>query len=150
MDRTTVVKAGMVALAIPNIVIGAWAALAPRGWYDTFPSSGSPWISPDGPFNEHLTIDAGAGLLLLGVLLFGASFGGRGARRVALIAGLFHAVPHVRYHLANPLPEGSTFDQVASTGLLVLQLVALIALLVADREPAAASEPEPTVEGAVT
>jgi hypothetical protein len=138
----------MVALGIPNIVIGAWAALAPRGWYDTFPSSGSPWISPDGPFNEHLTIDAGAGLLLLGVLLCGAAFAGRTARRVALIAALFHAVPHVRYHLANPLPGGSTANQVASTGLLVLQLVAVIALLVADRAPDA--EPEPTVEGAVT
>ena len=31
MDRETVVRAGMVALGIPNIVIGAWAALAPRG-----------------------------------------------------------------------------------------------------------------------
>ncbi len=150
MDRVTVVRAGMAALAAPNIVIGAWAALAPRGWYDTFPSSGSPWISPDGPFNEHLTIDAGAGLLLLGVLLLGAAFAGRTARRVALIAALFHAVPHVRYHLANPLPDGSTFDQVASTGLLVVQLVAMIALLVADREPAEVAEPESTVEGAVT
>jgi hypothetical protein len=140
----------MVALAIPNIVIGAWAALAPKNWYDSFPSSGSPWISPDGPFNEHLTIDAGAGLLLLGVVLLGAAFVGRTARRVALIAALFHAVPHVRYHLAKPLPDGSAFDQVASAGLLVVQLVAMVALLIADREPVSASEPGPTIEGAVT
>ena len=150
MDRATVVRAGMVALAIPNIVIGAWATLAPRNWYDSFPSSGSPWISPDGPFNEHLTIDAGAGLLLLGVLLLGATFAVRTARRVALIAALFHTVAHVRYHLANPLPDGSTFDQVASAGLLVVQLVAMIALLIADRDPVSASEPERTIEGAVT
>ncbi len=135
----------MVALGLPNVVIGLWAVTAPRRWYDNFPSSASPWISPDGPFNEHLVVDAGAGLLLLGVLLCGAAFLGRTARRLALVAGLFQTIPHVRYHLANPLPESSTVDQLAATGSLVLVVAAMVALLIIDRPTRA----QPSPEGAV-
>ena len=58
-----------VILCILNAIgafVGAWALLAPRAFYDTFPSSGfGPGVGVDGPFNEHLIRDVGALYLAL-------------------------------------------------------------------------------------
>lgn len=145
LTRGRVVSLAMIALGVPNLLIGAWAAFAPANWYRNFPTSGSPWISVDGPYNEHLVIDAGAGLLMLGAVLVGGAFLDHLGRRFALVASLFQIVPHVRYHLANPLPDTSTAQQVASTGTLVFALVAVLVLLLVDRQ----APPSPPLEGAV-
>lgn len=45
-------------LALQSVVVGAWALLAPRSFYD-FPDAGRSWVSVDGPHNEHLLRDVG-------------------------------------------------------------------------------------------
>ena len=41
--------------------VALWILLAPRGFYDTFPTGPAEWVSPLPPFNEHLLRDYGAG-----------------------------------------------------------------------------------------
>jgi hypothetical protein len=54
---------GTIAIAA---VVGLWAYVLPREFYDHFPSLLGEWISQDGPFNEHLIRDHGAQYLALG------------------------------------------------------------------------------------
>ena len=47
-------------IAAGSAVIGGWAQLFPRSFYDDFPGLGRAWVAMDGPFNEHLVRDVGA------------------------------------------------------------------------------------------
>ncbi len=60
-------RIGLGLLAVTSIPLGVWAVIAPRSYYDDFPGFGRQWISPDGPFNEHLMRDFGALNLAIGV-----------------------------------------------------------------------------------
>jgi hypothetical protein len=55
-------------VAVPNIVTGLWAVADPRHWYDTLPGWAPHLVAAHPPFNEHLALDAGAGLLAVGVI----------------------------------------------------------------------------------
>jgi hypothetical protein len=57
--NTGVVRIVLVGLGVPAVVFGAWAAFAPRSFYEDFPGFGQVWVRPDGPFNEHLVRDVG-------------------------------------------------------------------------------------------
>ena len=63
----------LVLLGVPSVVIGLWAGLAPRGFYDDFPGAGRSWVAPDGPFNEHLVRDVGVLNLALAVVTIAAA-----------------------------------------------------------------------------
>ena len=39
--RDTVLRIGLAVLAVPALVIGVWAAFAPRSFYDDFPGGGA-------------------------------------------------------------------------------------------------------------
>ena len=58
-------RAGLLVLTASGLVVGAWALLAPRSFYDSFPGIGSGWVHPSGPYNEHLVTDVGAAYLAL-------------------------------------------------------------------------------------
>ncbi len=62
-------RATLLLLASAPLVIGVWALLVPRSFYDDFPLPGRDWVSALGPYNEHLVRDVGALNLALGVLL---------------------------------------------------------------------------------
>ncbi len=105
-------------------VLGLWATLAPRAFYDDFPGLGRHWIDVDGPYNEHLIRDIGE--LWLGVaavaLVALVSGGPLVTRLVGLVVVTFSA-PHLVYHLATPEPAGTT-DRLLSLGGLAAAVVA--------------------------
>lgn len=133
MGRARAIRGGLLAIGIPVGVIGLWGLLAPRSWYEDFPSSGAGWIAALGPYNEHLSRDVGALFLAIAVL-FGMAAASLDRRLVqaALIAALVFDVPHLVFHVAN---RGglSTADNVANIGLLSLVVVVQAVLLALSR-----------------
>ena len=120
-DRVkTWVRVGMVAaLAIPQLLIGIWAALAPHDWYENFPGIHPHLISAEPPYNAHLATDAGIGFLCTGVgLVAAAAWGRRSGVYVALITYAAFAVPHVMYHALNPAPALSSSQDVTNVVFL--------------------------------
>ena len=68
-----VVRAGLIFLAVTQVVIGIWALLAPRSFYDGFPASGHAWVLLLPPYNQHRLRDVGGLSLALTVLLVAAA-----------------------------------------------------------------------------
>ncbi len=118
-------------IAVFNIPIGLWALLSPQGWFDNFPGSAPHVISAYPPFNEHLVVDAGAGLLIVGVLAAAAAFLGRRDAHLAAGAGLLAFTgPHALFHLLNPSDLLTSAENASSTIPLVIIAVASAAVLV--------------------
>ena len=117
---------------MPQAVIGIWAVLSPRGWYDDFPGLGPALAAAEPPYNAHLITDAGAGFLATGGLLLGAClFGGRTEIRVAAVGYLLFCVPHLVWHALNPsalLTAGNDVLNVVLIGAQVLGGATLIVL----------------------
>ena len=126
-------RIGLVVLALLALPLGVWAVIAPRSYYDDFPGFGRHWISPDGPFNEHLMRDFGALNLALGVFtLCAAIWLLRPMVIAAALAWIVYPLPHLTYHLLN-LHNYDTTDQVGIIGGLVVAPVVGCGLLVASR-----------------
>lgn len=110
-------------LSLQSLLLGIWALLAPRSFYDSFPGAGRSWVSIDGPFNEHLVRDVGALNLALLVLLAAAAV--RLTRElvvVAAAAAIVWGAPHLVYHVFNT--EGlAVGDLLASLGGLAVYVV---------------------------
>lgn len=131
MKAPTPLRAFGVAVALPQAVIGIWAVLTPRGWFDDFPGIGPALAAAEPPYNPHLVTDAGAGFLATGVLLLGASLvGDAAAIRVAAIGYLLFNVPHLAYHAVNPSPLLPAFNDVLNVVLIGAEVAAGITLLV--------------------
>jgi nucleoside-diphosphate-sugar epimerase len=120
-------------LAAGALVVGAWAQLAPRSFYDRFPGLGRHWVSVDGPFNEHLVRDVGGLQLALGVLLAAAALSlAPLVVRSAATAALVFAVPHLAYHVGH-LDSLGAVDGVANVGVLGLSVLAPLVVLALSR-----------------
>ncbi len=132
----TAVRALLGVFAAFGLTIGSWQAFAPSSFYRDFPGLGRHWISPDGPYNEHLLRDVGHGNLALGALALVALLaGGVWLARAAGVAELVAMVPHQLYHQTHldTLPPS---DQVLQTVTLSTVTAAAIALaLLAFRLP---------------
>ncbi|MEX2159250.1 MAG: hypothetical protein WEB04_07595 [Dehalococcoidia bacterium] len=138
MLRQLSLRIGLIALTLSSGLIGTWALLAPRSFYDDFPGGGRSWVSALPPYNEHLVRDVGGLYLALTlVLLAAAVIMERRLVIVALVAALVNAVPHVIFHVTH-VDGLSSGDQIAQTASLVFAMVVPMALLPA----AVASEPE--------
>ena len=130
MDRRSWTRAVLLYLALQSLLLGAWALLAPRSFYDDFPGAGRSWVAVDGPFNEHLVRDVGALNLALLVLLLAAV---RSLHRdlvvVAAIASAVWGVPHLVYHALNT--DGLAGSDVAASlgGLAVFAALPFTLLL---------------------
>ena len=140
--RVTIARVVLGLLAVSGLVLGLWALLDPQGFYDAFPGGGRAWVSADGPYNEHLLRDFGGLNLGLAFVLGAAAlrFTPRLAR-IAAVAALLFAVPHLAYHL-NHLDVYETSDQVGnvvSLGMAVAGPLLVIGLLARGREAGAAS-----------
>jgi len=135
-------RIGLAYLAVGYALVGFWAAFAPRSFYTDFPGAGRHWISPDGPYNQHLIRDVGElNLALLVVVAAAAVTLSLPLVRAALVATLVNGVLHVVYHLGH-VDMFSSADQVAIIGSLVLAPVVALVLLVAVR---GGTEPAPAV-----
>ena len=130
MDAATkrIMRPALVVLAVPLAWVGFWATLAPRSFYDDFPGPSS-WVSPLGPYDEHLVRDVGAfQLALLAVTLFAIVTLDRRVVQAALVATIVGGLPHLIYHLTTT-GALSTRDNVLSLIGLALPVVIAIVLL---------------------
>lgn len=110
-------------------MIGVWALVAPRSFYDDFPGGGRSWVSASPPYNEHLVRDVGGLYLALTVVLLAAAvIMERRLVIVALVAALVNAVPHFIFHVTH-VDGLSTSDQIAQTASLAVAMVVPMALL---------------------
>jgi hypothetical protein len=138
-------RVGLVYLAGGSALVGFWAAFAPRSFYDDFPGAGRHWISPDGPYNQHLVRDVGELNLALMVVAIAALVTlSLPLVRAAAAAALVNGVLHVGYHVGH-VDMFSTGDQVAIIGSLVAAPVVALVLLFTVRATAAGRVP--AVEG---
>ena len=112
-------RIGIVVIALTPALVGIWATVAPRGFYDGFPGGGHHWVSAVGAYDEHLVRDVGA--LYLGALVmlaFAFAWLDRRLVQAALVSTAVAALPHLIYH-STALDGFSTGDAVAvraSTG----------------------------------
>lgn len=120
-------------LALNSAVVGLWAQLAPRSFYDRFPGFGQAWVAVDGPYNEHLTRDVGGLNLALTVVFVAAAISlSRPLVITAAVAAAAYGVPHLVYHALNT--DGfDAADLVASLGGLALFAVLPVAIVLAAR-----------------
>jgi hypothetical protein len=117
------IRAGLVLLAIPSIVIAAWSLISPRGFYDNFPGAGRHWVSALPPYNEHLLRDFGSTNLTIALVLLGAAlFMERRLVQVAVVAFFLGTVPHFIYHLTTT-HHYSTSDNIWSLGGFIVELL---------------------------
>lgn len=104
-------------LAAALAVVGGWAQFWPTSFFRSFPA-GRAWVAADGPYNEHLVRDVGGLTLALCLLMAVAVWRGRpDLIRLAAVAGLIHAVPHLIYHAAH-LDLYATVDAIGNVVLL--------------------------------
>jgi hypothetical protein len=111
-------------LAVPQLVVGLWAVLAPENWFESFPGFDPRLVAAEPPFNRHLASDAGAGFFATGLtLLVAAIWAHRVAVWTALLAYAAFTVPHVLYHLTHPSDLLSGAEDVGNVTALVGGLV---------------------------
>jgi hypothetical protein len=122
-------RIGIAILALTPLLVGLWATLTPRGFYDHFPGGGHSWVSAVGPYDEHLVRDVGA-LYLGSLVLLGFAFVWLERRLVqaALVSYAVAALPHLIYHL-TALDGFSTGDAIAEIAGLALNVVLPLGLL---------------------
>jgi hypothetical protein len=125
----------LAALAAPNTIIGGWALVAPRAFYDRFfPGLGSDWVSALGPYDEHLVRDFGGALLAIGVLLWlAAGLLERRLVQAALMTAIVQSVPHLAFHLTTIGALGALADVLSLLGLFYLAAFPVALLFAADR-----------------
>jgi hypothetical protein len=130
---TRVTRAALAALMLTGVVVGLWAAFAPRSFYDDFPGGGRAWVAPDGPYNEHLVRDVGSLNLALAVVAAVALVTlARAAVLAAGLAWLVYGVPHLVYH-ARHLDVFDTSDKIANVVALGLAAVLPVVVLIGAR-----------------
>lgn len=121
---TMVQKIGVIAIAGASGLVGLWAQLFPRSFYDDFPGMGRTWVALDGPFNEHLVRDVGGLNLALAVVAGSAlPFRSPLLARVAGAAALVCGLPHLLYH-ATHVDDFGTGDAAAMLVSLTLNVCA--------------------------
>jgi hypothetical protein len=133
-------RAGMAVLAVTPALVGIWATVAPRGFYDDFPGAGHSWVSAVSVYDEHLVRDVGA--LYLGslvLLAFAWAWLDRRLVQAALVSYAVAALPHLVYHL-TALDNFTAGDAVAEIAGLALNVVLPLWLLFLTRAPGARAD----------
>src|SRR6478735_6968391 len=121
------VRVLLVGLGVPAAILGAWAAFAPRSFYEDFPGFGQLWVRPDGPFNEHLVRDVGELNLALAFVTFAAVvWCWPMVVRVVAGAWIVEGIPHLVYHLRHLDPLATDAKVWSIAGLAIVPVVALV------------------------
>jgi hypothetical protein len=123
--------------AVFGLGIGLWQAVLPASFYADFPGMGHHWVSPDGPYNEHLLRDVGLGNLAVGtVALVALLTGGVWLARAVGLAVVVTNLPHQLYHQAHVSVLPTVTDQVLqSISLAAVSLTAVALLVLTSRLP---------------
>ena len=128
-ERRRVLRVGIAVIALTPALVGIWATLAPRSFYDDFPGVGQSWVALVGAYDEHLVRDVGA--LYLGALVLLALtwlWLDRHLVQAALLSYAVAALPHLVYHL-TALDGFRTGDAVAEIAGLALNVALPLVLL---------------------
>jgi hypothetical protein len=134
--HTRIKQTAAALLALTAALIGGWAEFAPLSFYRSFPLAGHHWISPLGPYNEHLVRDVGGLYLALLVLTGWAAIRPQpGTLRLAGAAWLAFSLPHLVFHLMH-LDELGTADKAGN--IVSLAANAALALVLITPAPAEA------------
>ena len=122
-------RGGIAVMAVTPALVGIWATISPRGFYDDFPGLGHAWVSAVGAYDEHLVRDVGA-LYLGSLVLLALAWVWLDRRLVqaALISYAVAAVPHLVYH-CTALENFSTGDAIAEIAGLALNVILPLGLL---------------------
>jgi hypothetical protein len=117
-------------LALSAGLVGGWATLAPRSFYDSFPLPGHHWVSGLGPYNEHLVRDVGGlYLALLVVTVWAIVRASSELLRLTGAAWFAFSLPHLLFHLDH-LDGFATSDKVGNVvalgGSLLIALVLML------------------------
>jgi hypothetical protein len=133
------VRVALLLLVVSALLVGVWAAVAPRSFYLDFPGSSHTWVLADGPYNEHLVRDVGElNLALAAVTACAALWLTRAVVLAAALAWLVYSLPHFAYHAAN-LHVLSGSDQPAElVSLAIPILLAGVVLALGTRAEVAA------------
>lgn len=127
--RGTLVRVGLVLLALGQGLPTLWAALAPRSFYLAFPTPERHWVALFPPYNEHLTRDFGiAALPFAVVLLFAAARAEQALVRTVSLASLLFSMPHLLFHQHHVIPTSDLAAQTASQLLPIGVALAVLAL----------------------
>jgi hypothetical protein len=130
--REGAIRILLVILGVPAVVVGAWAAFAPRSFYEDFPGFGQTWVRPDGPYNEHLVRDVGElNLALAFITLAAVVWCTPLLVRLVASAWLVEGIPHLVYHLRHLDPLASDAKVSTIAGLAIVPVVALVLLAMA-------------------
>jgi hypothetical protein len=126
-------------MAVTPALVGIWATVSPRSFYDDFPGVGQSWVSLVSTYDEHLVRDVGA-LYLGALVLLGLAWAWLDRRLVqaALLSYAVAALPHLVYHL-TALDGFRTGDAVVEIAGLALNVVLPLGLLVVTRDRRGAS-----------
>jgi hypothetical protein len=123
------IRAALIYLAVTIGLVAVYILVAPRSFYDNFPTGPSAWVSVLPPYNEHLERDFGsAGLGLATLAALAAIWMERRVVQVAAIALFVGSLPHTIYHFTTTEAYG-TGDGIASLGGLILQTLLPLAVL---------------------
>jgi hypothetical protein len=124
-----VLRAGVWFLTVVEVLVGLVATLAPRAFYDYVP-----WVNLMPPYSEHLMRDYGAmNLALALVFVVAATTMERRLVRLALVAYLLFAIPHLIFHVMH-LENFTTVAAIAQTTLLTVALLLPVGLLILTRQ----------------
>jgi hypothetical protein len=143
MRRLALLRGLLAALALSAAVPGAWATLAPRGFYADFPGP-TQWVALLPPFSAHLVADVGAFYLAFAALLAWAALRPEPAlvRPVAAAWALFNAL-HTGWHVAHleGFPVGDAIGQTAGFAVLLAATWAVARLARPPRRRAGVTRP---------
>lgn len=126
-------RPGLALLAVQAGVVGIWALVAPRSFYDDFPGVAEPWVAALPPFNEHLIRDVG-GLYAAFTILFvtAAVVLDDTLVKAALFSWLPFAALHFYFHVTHS--GALDFSQAALQNVLLAAVVVIpLGLLVGMR-----------------
>jgi hypothetical protein len=134
------IRFGLLYLCLTSAYVAVWILIAPKGFYNTFPTGPGHWVNALPPYNEHLERDFGAAGLGLAVLAGLAAVWWQERRLVqaTAIAFLFASIPHLAYHVTTT-EHYSTGDNVQSLTGLARPVVISAGLLLASRARHAAA-----------
>lgn len=136
----------LVLLALQAALVGCWAGLFPRRFYDGFPGFGRAWVSVDGPYNEHLVRDVGSLNLALLVLTCAAlAWPGPRLNRLVGLVWLAYTVPHLTYHVLH-VDVYDTTDRMLNVLTLAAGVVLPALLVLGPRWPARRRGRQPGLE----
>ncbi|MEU8632564.1 hypothetical protein AB0C38_10375 [Amycolatopsis sp. NPDC048633] len=128
-------------LVIPfyeQLIVGGWNQIAPRSFYDNFPT-----VDLNPPFSDHLSHDFGGATLGIALLLGIALVKPKTHYVVpAALAFSIWQVPHFFYHLFNtepPTVAQTILLNVANAFVAILGLVPVLLAILRDRRQAGAT-----------